>query len=73
VYRNNTGFAASNGTMIQFYEFLMTEGRLQFQLKRQLDVQDSILCAKISPDMKFIAVGLLDSTIKVLFPLNWSF
>jgi hypothetical protein len=65
IFPNNLGFAACNGNMIQLYDFSMADGKLRFDLKRQLDVQESILSLKISPNMKFIAVGLLDSTIKV--------
>lgn len=45
----------------------MIDGELTFELKRQLDVQETILSLKISPDMKFVAAGLLDSTIKVFY------
>ena len=65
VFSNNLGFASSNGSFIQFHDFFMTEGQLKFELKRQLDVQESVLSVKISPDLKFVAAGLLDSTIKV--------
>ena len=59
------GFAASNGNIVQLYSFFMEEGQLKFELKRQLDVQESVLCVKVSRDMKFLACGLLDSTVKV--------
>lgn len=59
------GFAACNGTLAQIFDFSMAEGKLRFDLTRQLDVQDNILCLKVSNNMKFLAVGLLDSTIKV--------
>jgi hypothetical protein len=61
------GFVTHNGNILQTYGFSMAEGKLRFDLERQLDVQDNILCVKISPNMKFIAVGLLDSTVKVWF------
>uniref|UniRef100_A0A6P7GVC0 WD repeat-containing protein 3-like n=1 Tax=Diabrotica virgifera virgifera TaxID=50390 RepID=A0A6P7GVC0_DIAVI len=34
---------------------------------RTLKLEDSVLCVKISPNGKFIAVGLLDSTVKIFF------
>ncbi len=61
------GFVASNGTLAQVFDFSMADGKLRFDMKRQLDVQDSILCLKVSNNMKFLAIGLLDSTIKVIF------
>lgn len=64
---NNTGFVACNGTFLRFYEFFMVEGSLTFEMKRQLDIQETVLCVKISPDMKFIAAGLMDSTVKMFF------
>ncbi|CAG7719401.1 unnamed protein product [Allacma fusca] len=67
ILSNNMGFATCNGSFVQFYDFFMTEGKLQFELKRQLDVQDSILSVKVSQDMKFVATGLLDSTIKLFY------
>ena len=34
---------------------------------RTLKLEDTVLCVKISPNGKFIAVGLLDSTVKIFF------
>ncbi|XP_072390913.1 WD repeat-containing protein 3 isoform X3 [Diabrotica undecimpunctata] len=34
---------------------------------RTLKLEDSVLCVKISPNGKLIAVGLLDSTVKIFF------
>lgn len=34
---------------------------------RTLELQDAVLCVKVSPNSKFIAVGLLDSTVKIFF------
>lgn len=34
---------------------------------RTLKLEDSVLCVKISPNGKFIAVGLLDTTVKIFF------
>ena len=41
---NNMGFAASNGNIVQLHSFFMEKGQLKFELKRQLDVQESVLC-----------------------------
>ncbi|XP_013112970.2 WD repeat-containing protein 3 [Stomoxys calcitrans] len=35
--------------------------------KNTLKLEETVLCVKISPDMKYLAVGLLDSTVKVFF------
>lgn len=34
---------------------------------KTLQLDDSILCAKVSPDNKLLAVALLDNTIKIFF------
>ncbi|XP_044270413.1 WD repeat-containing protein 3 [Tribolium madens] len=34
---------------------------------KTLKLEDSVLCVKISPNGKFIAVGLLDTTVKIFF------
>ncbi|KAI9579694.1 WD repeat-containing protein 3 [Glossina fuscipes] len=35
--------------------------------KNTLKLEESVLCVQISPNMKYLAVGLLDSTVKVFF------
>ncbi|XP_065358456.1 WD repeat-containing protein 3 [Calliphora vicina] len=35
--------------------------------KNTLKLEETVLCVKVSPDMKYLAVGLLDSTVKVFF------
>jgi len=35
--------------------------------KKTLTLEEPVLCVKISPDSKFIAVALLDMTIKIFF------
>lgn len=32
-----------------------------------LKLEDAVLCVKISPNSKFVAVALLDSTVKIFF------
>lgn len=34
---------------------------------RTLKLEDSVLCVKLSPNGKFVAVALLDSTVKIFF------
>ena len=35
--------------------------------KNTLKLEENVLCVRVSPDMKYLAVGLLDSTVKVFF------
>lgn len=35
--------------------------------KNTLKLEETVLCVAISPDMKYLAVGLLDATVKVFF------
>lgn len=67
ILSNNKGFVSCVGTFLQFYDFGMAEGDLTFEMGRQLDVQETILSLKVSSDMKFVAAGLMDSTIKIFF------
>lgn len=41
--------------------------------KNTLKLEETVLCVKISPNNKFIAVGLLDSTVKVFFLDSFKF
>lgn len=34
---------------------------------RTLKLEESVLCVRISPNSRFVAVSLLDSTIKIFF------
>lgn len=34
---------------------------------RTLKLEDSVLCVRISPNNRFVAVALLDSTVKIFF------
>lgn len=34
---------------------------------RTLKVDDTVLCVRISPNAKFVAAALLDSTVKIFF------
>ncbi|KAL5621503.1 hypothetical protein BROUX41_006403 [Berkeleyomyces rouxiae] len=44
-----------------------TTPRLKLVQSRVLKVSDDILCVKFSPDSKYLAVALLDNTVKVFF------
>ncbi|XP_068155815.1 WD repeat-containing protein 3 [Drosophila tropicalis] len=35
--------------------------------KNTLKLEETVLCVGVSPDMKYLAVGLLDSTVKIFF------
>ncbi|CAL8082924.1 unnamed protein product [Orchesella dallaii] len=64
---SNTGFVSCCGSFLQFYEFLIIDGGLKFEMKRQLNVQETAISVKVSPDMKFVAAGLMDHTIKMFY------
>nr|XP_022909858.1 WD repeat-containing protein 3-like [Onthophagus taurus] len=40
---------------------------------RTLKLEDSVLCVKLSPDNRFVAVALLDSTVKIFFTDTFKF
>ncbi|CAH0548156.1 unnamed protein product [Brassicogethes aeneus] len=40
---------------------------------RTLKLEDTVLCVKISPNSKFVAVALLDSTVKIFFLDSFKF
>ncbi|KAK6071195.1 WD domain-containing protein [Seiridium cupressi] len=44
-----------------------TTPKLKLVQSKQLKVSDDILCLRYSPDGKYIAIALLDSTVKVFF------
>ncbi|XP_036333211.1 WD repeat-containing protein 3 [Rhagoletis pomonella] len=35
--------------------------------RNTLKLEETVLCVRVSPDMKYLAVGLLDSTVKIFF------
>jgi U3 small nucleolar RNA-associated protein 12 len=45
--------------------------RLSARHVRTLKMADDVLCARISPDGRLLAVSLLDSTIQVCTPARW--
>lgn len=60
---------------VKFWQFeLITDETSESKAKvlsllhtRTLKLEESVLCVKISPNGKFIAVALLDSTVKIFF------
>ncbi|GMG39404.1 unnamed protein product [Ambrosiozyma monospora] len=41
--------------------------KLQLNHTRTLELNDEVLCIKVSPDSKLLSVGLIDNTVKVFF------
>lgn len=60
---------------VKFWQFeLITDEKSESKAKvlsllhtRTLKLEDSVLCVKLSPNSKYIAVALLDSTVKIFF------
>jgi U3 small nucleolar RNA-associated protein 12 len=65
------GFATGSADKtVKFWEFKNSSTRAEgFKIKniRSLQVADDVLCVKYSPDCRYIAVSLLDLTVKVFF------
>lgn len=67
--------------MVKFWQFDLivdekSESRVRILSlihKRTLKLEDNILCVKLSPNGKFIAVALLDSTVKIFFVDTFKF
>lgn len=57
-HKQDEGTPAAAGPVVQ---------RLGFQLTRQLEMAEDVLCVKVSPDGKLLAASLLDHTIKVYY------
>jgi U3 small nucleolar RNA-associated protein 12 len=63
----------SEDKLVKFWDFdlVLDEGqtakRLTCRHTRSLQLDEGILCVKVSPNGKFIAVSLLDSTVKIFF------
>ncbi|CAI4226583.1 unnamed protein product [Auanema sp. JU1783] len=69
---DRTGFVTvSSDKKVKFWTYeLVSEGtmkRLSIREKQTLDVNDEALCCAISPNGKFLVVGLLDNTCSVFF------
>ncbi|KAK9464900.1 WD40-repeat-containing domain protein [Lipomyces arxii] len=62
---------------VKFWEFRIVQDeipgtrrtvpRMKLKHTRTLELTDDVLCARLSPDGKYVAVSLLDNTIKVFF------
>eukprot|EP01127_Copromyxa_protea_P022589 TRINITY_DN8179_c0_g1_i1.p1 TRINITY_DN8179_c0_g1~~TRINITY_DN8179_c0_g1_i1.p1 ORF type:complete len:959 (+),score=261.96 TRINITY_DN8179_c0_g1_i1:33-2909(+) len=80
---DRTGFVTGSADKIlAFWEFeLVTtdvEGagkqkRLQFSCKKTIEMTEGVFCVKFSPDGKFIAVGLMDYTVRIYFADSMKF
>ncbi|XP_064549975.1 WD repeat-containing protein 3 [Drosophila montana] len=65
----------SSDTTLKIWSFELIdagEGEAQTKVlsllhKNTLKLEETVLCVAISPDMKYLAVGLLDATVKVFF------
>ncbi|XP_050315636.1 WD repeat-containing protein 3 [Anthonomus grandis grandis] len=66
---------------VKFWQFeLIVDEKSQTKVKvlslihnRTLKLEDSVMCVKISPNSKYIAVALLDSTVKIFFVDTFKF
>ncbi|KAH8407135.1 hypothetical protein KR222_007956 [Zaprionus bogoriensis] len=65
----------SSDTTVKIWSFQLVdteEGDARTQVlsllhKNTLKLEETVLCVAVSPDMKYLAVGLLDATVKVFF------
>ncbi|RNA37212.1 WD repeat-containing 3, partial [Brachionus plicatilis] len=72
---DKTGFVSAGADKtVRFWNFELvddeeskTKKRLSFIHQKTLKLDDDVLCIKISPNGKLIAVALLDTTVKVFF------
>lgn len=68
---DNTGFVSGSADKtVKFWQWSVVVGRdgaqsLRIVHVRTLRMADDVLCVRVSPDGKLLAVSLLDSTIKV--------
>lgn len=70
------GVASGGGDKtVKFWDFeLIEEAKSETRAKvlslihtRTLKLEENVLCVRISPNNKFVAVSLLDSTVKIFF------
>ncbi|CAK9807252.1 WD repeat-containing protein 3 [Anthophora plagiata] len=76
LFPDKKGIASGGGDQtVRFWNFeLIQDPNREIKAKvlsvlhfRTLKLEDSVLCVKISPNNKFVAVALLDSTVKIFF------
>lgn len=74
----------SNDTTVKIWSFELIENPnteesmvkpkvLSLLHKNTLKLEEAVLCVKVSPNSKFIACGLLDSTVKIFFLDSFKF
>ncbi|CDK24176.1 unnamed protein product [Kuraishia capsulata CBS 1993] len=60
-----TGSADKN---VKFWDIKVDqEAHVSFEHKRTLELNEDVLCVRLTPDNKLLAVSLLDNTVKVFF------
>ncbi|KAG0623863.1 hypothetical protein M758_3G207300 [Ceratodon purpureus] len=72
---DGSGFVSGSADKnVKFWDYELAQGgdkvgtkQLSIRNTRTLQMSDDVLCVRLSPDAKYIAVALLDSTIKVFF------
>uniref|UniRef100_A0A0C9R4Q1 Wdr3 protein n=1 Tax=Fopius arisanus TaxID=64838 RepID=A0A0C9R4Q1_9HYME len=76
VYPDMKGVASGSGDQtVKFWSFELIEDSdserkckvLSLLHKRTLKLEEGVLCVRISPNGRFVAVALLDSTVKIFF------
>lgn len=70
---NKTGFVSGGADhQVKFWQWKVIttaegERHLTLHLTRTLEMAEDVLCVRVSPDGKLVAVALLDATVKVYF------
>lgn len=74
LFPNKKGIVTgSEDKVVKFWDFDLVQDdeqrarRLTIRHTRSLQLDEGVLCVKMSPNGKFVAVSLLDSTVKVFF------
>jgi U3 small nucleolar RNA-associated protein 12 len=72
LYPDEKGVATGGqDRLVKFWDFDLVQDRtgrrLTLNFDRELATDDAIVCLRISEDMKFLAVSLLDSTVRVFY------
>ncbi|XP_024364353.1 uncharacterized protein [Physcomitrium patens] len=72
---DGSGFVSGSADKnVKFWDYELVQGddkvgskQLSIRNTRTLQMADDVLCVRLSPDARYIAVALLDSTIKIFF------